>query len=104
MLVEVMTCLTRVHQGLWVFDGPVRRTHENHKIPLTILFTDPSVRGCLTTQNSNLLRMTVLMCGLLTETVGSLVCRLLLTQCMLVPPHFSLPTSSLPLQHVKGWS
>ena len=25
-------------------------------------------------------------------------------RCMLVPPHFSLLTSSLPRQHVRGWS
>ena len=86
----------------WVSGGPVRRKHENLNIPLTTSFTDLYHHGCLITQNSNVLQMTVLICGLLTETVGSLVCRLLLVRCMLVPPHFSPPTSSLPRQHVKG--
>ena len=106
LLVEVMTCLIHVPQiiGLWVSGGPVRRKHENLKIHLTSSFTDLVHRGCLITQNSNVLQMTVLICGLLTETVGSLVCRLLLVRCMLVAPHFSLPISSLPRQHVKGWS
>ena len=61
--------------GLWVSGGLVRRKHENHKIHLTTSFTDLSHRGCLITQNSNVLQMTVLICGLQTETVGSLVCR-----------------------------
>ena len=87
--VEVMTCLIQVHQiiGLWVSVGPVRRKHENQKIHLTILFTDLFHRGCLITQNSNVLQMTVLIYGLLTETVGSLVCRPLLLR-------FALPTCS----------
>ena len=106
LLVEVMICLIQVPQiiGLWVSGGPVRRKHGNHKTHLTTSFTDLFHRGCLITRNSNVLQMTVLICGLLTETVGSLVCRPLLVQCMLVPPHFLLPMSSLPLQHVKGWS
>ena len=106
LLVELMTCPIHVPQiiGLWVSGGLVRRKHENLKIPLTTSFTDLYNRGCLITRNSNVLQMTVLAGVLLTETVGSLVCRLLLVRCMLVPPHFSPPTSSLPRQHVKGWS
>ena len=49
--------------GLWVSGGPVRRKHENHKIHLTTSFTDLSHRACLITQNSNVLQMTVLICG-----------------------------------------
>ena len=77
-LVEVMTCLIHVLQiiGLWVSGGPVRRKHGNLNIPLTTSFTDLYHHGCMITQNSNVLQMTVLICGLLTETVGSLVCRL----------------------------
>ena len=84
LLVEVMTCLIHVPQiiGLWVSGGPVRRKHENLNIPLTTSFRHLYHHGCLITQNSNVLQMTVLICGLLTVTVGSLVCRLLLVRCM----------------------
>ena len=106
LLVEMMTCLIHVLQtiGLWVSGGLVRRKHENHKIHLTTSFTDLFHHGCLITQNSNVLQMTALICGLLTETTGSMVCRPLLVKCMLVHPRFFLPMSSFPLQHVKGWS
>ena len=89
--------------GLWVSGGPVRRKHGNHKIHLTTSFTDLFHRGSLITQNFKVFADDFF-CGLLTETLGSLVCRPLLVQCVLVHPHFFLPMSSLPLQHVKGWS
>ena len=62
LLVEAMTCAIHVPQiiGLWDSGGPVPRKHENLKIPLTTSFTDLYHRGCLITQNSNVLQMTVL--------------------------------------------
>ena len=72
LLVEVMTCAIHVPQiiGLWDSGGPVPRKNENLTIPLTTSFTDLYHRGCLITLNSNVLQMTVLTCGLQTETVG----------------------------------
>ena len=67
-----MTCTIHVPQiiGLWDSGGPVRRKNENLQIPLTTSFTDLYHRGCLIARNSNVLQMTVLTCGLQTETVG----------------------------------
>ena len=71
LLVEVMTCSIHVLQiiGLWDSGGPVPRKNENLMILLTTSFTYLYHRGCLITRNSNALQMTVLTCGLLTETV-----------------------------------
>ena len=103
-LVVVMTCPIHVPQiiGLWDSGGLVPSENENLKIPLTTSFTDLYHRGRLL-DNVEFQRVAD-DCGLQTETMGSLVCRLLLVRCMLVPPHFSLLTSSLPRQHVRGWS
>ena len=70
--VEVMTCLIHVPQiiGLWDSGGLARRQNENLQIHLTTSFTDLYHRGCLITQNSNVLQMNVSICGLQTETVG----------------------------------
>ena len=74
--------------GLWWSSAKKTRKPQNSSDNIV---HRPIHRGCLITQNFNVLQMIVLICGLLTETAGSLVCRPLLVQCMLVHPHFFLP-------------